>query len=85
MSGTALASVADGSVTAGIEEYGVSGAGAQNSVIGDMAIAPALVLASSTVAIDGSATTLTFKAAMSSASVAGSYSQIVTLSASANF
>jgi len=85
VSGTALASVADGSVTAGSEEYGVSGAGAQNSISGDVAVAAALILASSTVAIDGSATTFTFKAAMSPSSVAGDYSQIVTLSASANF
>lgn len=84
-SGIMPASVSDGSVTAGSEEYGVAVSGTDSAVAGDVAVASGQVLASSASAVDSSATTLTFKASIDSASTAGTDSQTVTLTASANF
>lgn len=85
ISGTHLTNVADGSVTAGSEEYGVVTGGDQGLLATDTAITTSLILASSNAPIVNSQTTLTFKAAVSPSTVAGSYSQTVTLTASANF
>jgi len=84
VSGTAVASVSDGVVTAGSEEYGVAAAGGQSAVSGDVAIAAGTTVASSALPIDSSQTVLTFKASIGPSSSAGARSQTVTLTASAN-
>lgn len=85
VSGAGLAAVADGAVTAGSEEYGVAVSGAGAGFADDREVAASLVLASTSTAVTGDATALTFKASMAAGSTAGTYSQTVTLSATANF
>lgn len=79
--------VSDSSVTAGSEEYGIrtSGvAGQMNSV--DTAItAVAQTIASTSTVAHNEATTITYKAAISAATEAGSYSQIITFTTTANY
>lgn len=82
VSGSSLANVSDGSVTAGHEEYGVAVSGIDSAFNNDRAITAGLNLSSSSTPVDSAQTTLTFKAAMSSASTAGSRSQLITLTAS---
>ncbi len=84
VSGTSITSVSDGSVSANSEEYGLAVSGDDRFFSDDRGISPGLVLAASSTAVSASATTLTFKASMSSGSSAGSYSQTVVLGASAN-
>lgn len=82
---TSFHAVSDSSVTAGSEEYGASGSGGDNQLSGDVAITNGLVVASANTPRVNSATVLTFKAAMSNATVAGPYSETITFTASANF
>ncbi|MBI5728994.1 MAG: hypothetical protein HY983_01990 [Candidatus Magasanikbacteria bacterium] len=77
--------VGDGAVSADSEEYGVAASGADSAVSGDVSVVSGRVLASANTAVIGSETTLTFKASINAASVGGTYSQAVTLTASANF
>lgn len=84
VSGSSLLPVADGSVTAGQEEYGIAVSGLDAAFSDDRAIAIGLNLASSSTPVVGAQTTLTFKAARAGTSVAGSYSQSITLTASTN-
>lgn len=77
--------VRDGSVTAGSEEYGVAASGTDSAVTGDVSVVSGRVLASAATAVVGSEIALTFKASINAASVAGTYSQAVILTASANF
>jgi hypothetical protein len=84
VSGTSLTGVSDGAVTAGSEEYGVAVSGSGAAFGDDQAIIAGLNLASSASAVTNAQTTLTFKAAMSSASTAGGRSQSITLTASAS-
>ena len=84
-SGTMPDGVRDGTVSVDSEEYGVAVSGADSAVTGDVSVSSGQVLASANTAVAGSETTLTFKAAINAASVAGAYSQTVTLTASANF
>ena len=84
ISGTSLGSVSDGSVSSGHEEYGVAVSGLDAAFSDDRAIAASLSLASSSTPVSGAQTTITFKAAIGSASVAGDRSQSVTLVASTN-
>ncbi len=85
-SGGSLQDVVGGTVTAGTEAFGVAGSGAENQLTsGDVAVTSSLLIAASVAPIVGSATVLEFKAAISSTTVAGSYSQTVVLTASANF
>lgn len=84
VSGTSISSVADGTVTAGSEEYGVAAAGADALLVGDVAITSALSVASSATPAAGNQTTLTFKASISGSSVAGSYTQTIPLIAAVN-
>ena len=85
VSGTSLAAVVGGgAVVAGVEGYGFAASGGDSSLVGDWPVtAGQAISASSTPAYD-SVTTLTFKAAMSAASVAGVYTQTIVLQASAN-
>ncbi len=85
VSGSALAAVADGSVTAGSEEYGFSASGADVQLAsGDWAVVAGLVLASNGAAVYDRQTTLTFKASRGGATLPGSYSQVITLAAVGN-
>jgi hypothetical protein len=84
VTGTSVKPVADGTVTAGSEEYGVTTTGAQSLVTTDVAVTNGLQLASAVNAIVGSATTLIFKASISDATAPATYSQNITLSASSN-
>lgn len=84
VSGTSIAAVADGTVTAGSEEYGFSAAGTESGVTGDVAVAASTLISSFSGPITMSATVMTFKASKSPASAPGSYSQTVTIAASAN-
>lgn len=84
ISGTSLGGVSDGSVTPGQEEYGVAVSGSDAAFSDDRAIAAGLNLSSSSTPVVSAQTTITFKAAMGTASVAGGRSQVVTLTASTN-
>jgi len=83
--GVPFSDVIGGTVTTGTEAYGIAVSGTESNFSDDQAVTSSLVLASSTVAIPNSITVLTFKAAISSTTLAGSRSQTVSLSASANF
>lgn len=82
--GTMIAPVTDGVVTSGSEEYGFSASGSESVVSGDVAVASATAVASAGSQIEGSQTIVTFKASRSPVTTAGSYSQSITLTASAN-
>ncbi|TSC84215.1 MAG: Uncharacterized protein G01um101413_510 [Parcubacteria group bacterium Gr01-1014_13] len=84
VSGTSLSAVSDGTVSAGTEEYGVAVNGPGAAFSDDRAITAGLNLSSSGTSVTSQQTTLTFKASMSSASVAGGRSQSVILTASTN-
>ncbi len=84
VTGTSVTPVADGSITAGSEEYGLTTTGAESLVSTDVAVTNGLNLASSAAAITGSATMIVFKASISSASAQATYSQNITLTAASN-
>lgn len=84
-SGTMPDGVRDGTVSVDSEEYGVAVSGTDRAFSDDESVVAGRVLASATTAVVGSETTLAFKASINGASVAGNYSQAVTLTASANF
>ncbi|MEK7644616.1 MAG: hypothetical protein AAB390_04925 [Patescibacteria group bacterium] len=77
--------VADGAVTAGAEEYGIRTSGT-NALLNsaDTAISNNLNIASNSASVGGNAITINFKAAISTATVFGSYSHIVTFTLTAN-
>src|SRR3989339_959942 len=79
ISGNAFTGVADGSVTAGQQEYGISLSGNNQAFTDDRAIAANLTLASAGIAIDSDETVITFKASKSAGSIAANYSQTITL------
>lgn len=85
VSGTSLAAVTDGTVTAGQEEYGVAVSGPDALFGDDRGIAPGLNLAAASMPVTNSDTILTFKASISDSTASGSRSQDVILTASANF
>ena len=78
--------VADGVITAGSEEYGVSATGTDAAFATDQGITSSgTVVASRTNWINGSATTVTHKAAISASTTAGSYTHTVTYMSTGNF
>lgn len=85
VSGSMPAAVSDGSVTAGSEEYGMAVSGNYAAFADDQSVIVGRTLASHPYAVNSVTTTITFKASMAESSTAGSYSQTVTLTASANF
>lgn len=85
VSGSMIASVSDGSVSAGSEEYGIAVTGAHASFGDDRSVIAGRVLASVSDAVLSTTTTLEFKASVASNTTDGEYSQTVTLTASANF
>lgn len=74
----------DGSVTAGSSEYGVAVSGSHAAYGTDATVVSGLVLASASTAVVSDATILTFKAARATGASETTYSQTVTLTASAN-
>jgi hypothetical protein len=82
VSGTSLTAVADGTVSAGAEEYGIAVSGIDAAFADDQAIAAGLNISSSSTLVTYAETVVTFKAAISSASTAASLSQSITFSAS---
>ena len=84
VTGASLAGVSDGSISPGFEEYGVAVSGLDAAFTDDRAIVVSLNLSSSSTPVTNAQTTLTFKATMGTASVAGGRSQSVTLTASTN-
>lgn len=78
--------VADGSVTAGSEEYGVSVSGTDVAFVTDQGITSSgTVVASRTNWINGSTATVTHKAAINSGTTMGTYSHTVTYMSTGNF
>jgi len=84
ISGSMIAGVLDGTVTAGSEEYGFSATGSESQVTGDVAPAVSAIIASTSSPIFSSVTEMMFKASMSSATIGGNYNQSLILVASAN-
>lgn len=85
--GADIDDVADGTVTAGSEEYGIRTSGADGQMNGaDTAITTSSqTVASNASWINGSVVTITFKAAISSLTAAGSYEHSVTLISTGRF
>lgn len=84
ISGSMIAGVLDGTVTAGSEEYGFSAVGSESQVTGDVAPAVSAIISSTSSPIFSSVTDMMFKASMSGTTVSGNYSQSLVLIASAN-
>ena len=76
--------VLDGSVTAGSEEYGITTSGGGGLIGADTAISGTVSVAAASGEVSSQQTTVTFKAAIANTSRAGSYSQVVNFSATAN-
>jgi len=78
--------VADGSVTAGSEEYGIATSGTYALLGADTAITTSsLATASYTKWINGAETTITHKVARGTGTLAGTYSHIITYMSVGNF
>jgi hypothetical protein len=84
VSGTSIAAVSDGTVTAGNEEYGFAAIGGASLIAGDTAVATSTIIASYVSPIDGSATDLVFKASKSLSTTVGNYTQTISIAAAAN-
>lgn len=79
--------VADGSVTAGSEEYGVrtSGIAGQMNSVDTAIIGAALNVAASSTPVHNEVTILTYKAGISASTAYGNYSQQVTFTTTVNY
>ncbi|HLC70110.1 MAG TPA: hypothetical protein VJH75_03645 [Patescibacteria group bacterium] len=75
-----------GTVDAGSEEFGVLVSGSDSAFAGTSALANSLVLATNANSLSGTthSTIISFEAAISSATTAGSYAKSITLTAAAN-
>ena len=76
--------VTDGAVTIASEEYGIRTAGADGLLTSDTAISGTVNVASVNGAVTDRQTGVVFRASMSSATVAGAYSHIVTFGITVN-
>ncbi len=85
VSGTSPAAVADGMVTAGVAEYGLSVSNQYSLTTGDVAVVSGLNLASATVPVTNEPITLAFKASVGPGASAASYNQSIALTAATNF
>lgn len=85
VSGSITATVNDGEVSTGVNEYGFTVSGNDKSFSGDKAVVAGQAIAAASGQKVDSATTLTFKAARNDAATVGTYSQAITLQVSANF
>jgi hypothetical protein len=79
-----IGDVLDGEVTAGSEEYGINTTGGDGLLTTDTAIQNTVIIASKNSAATRSATTINFEAGVATSTFAGSYTQIVTFTASVN-
>lgn len=86
VSGSSLTAVSDGVVdgAGSVEEYGLAVSGTHTAFSNDSAITNGLILSSTAAPAASDVTTLTFKAVRSASSAVGTYSQNITLTASAN-
>lgn len=85
ISGSQLTAVADGEVSAGAEEYGLSASGQHSQVSGDASVIAGRTIASTGAPAYGAATTVVFKASRAPNSASSTYRHTVTFTASANF
>lgn len=76
--------VSDGSVTAGSEEYGIITSGSDAQISSDTALSGTLTIASAYGRAPYRETTVVFRAAMGSNTIAGLYSHVVTFTATVN-
>jgi len=76
--------VSDGDVTAGSEEYGIRTTGTDGLLATDTAISGSVSVASANIPVSSSATTITFRAGASTATKAGTYTQALTFTITAN-
>lgn len=76
--------VADGTVTAGSEEYGVQTIGGGGELAADTAIADGLEVASSVAGVGDQETGIKFSASIGGSSRAGSYAHVITATIIAN-
>jgi len=83
VSGSTITAVSDGAVSAGSEEYGLALSGTNRAFSNDRSVI-SQTLASSNTATTDEQLDLTFKASISSATLVGSYTQTITLTATAN-
>lgn len=83
-SGADIDDVTDGSVSSLSEEYGARTTGNAGQLLNDTAIQGNLLVATSSTIVETEQTTITFRASISNSSAGGSYSHIVTFTASAN-
>lgn len=84
VSGSSIADVADGSVTAGQEEYGYAASGSDSLIVGDIAVATGTVVASFGGETTASSVELEFKASKNASTIAGDYAQSISFAAAAN-
>lgn len=84
VSGSSITAVSDGEVTAGSKEYGFTASGDNTSISNDVAVLADQAIAVSSGEVIDDEIILTFKASDDGTAESGSYSQTVTLSASAN-
>ena len=84
VSGTSIAAVSDGTVTAGNEEYGFAAIGGASLIAGDAAVATSTVIASFGSPVSASATDLVFKASRLLSTAVGTYTQTISIAAAAN-
>lgn len=77
--------VADGAVTAGSEEYGISTTGTDAVGAGDFALTMNNTSAASSAGVSANRTAIIYQAAIASDTAAGSYSHSVTYTVTANF
>lgn len=83
-SGADIDDVSDGLVSSPSEEYGVRTTGNAGELADDTALQGNLLVATSSTIVETEQTTVTFRASISETSVGGSYSQVVTFTATAN-
>jgi hypothetical protein len=82
--GDTIDDVADGSVTAGVEEYGIRTTGADGLLATDTAISGSVAVASATSTVSSRQTTVLFSTGISAATPAGSYQHTVTFTVTVN-
>lgn len=76
--------VSDGSVTAGSEEYGIITSGTDALISSDTAIGGTLTVASASGTVTDRQTTVTFRASVDNNTPAGTYTHVVTFTATVN-
>ncbi len=84
-SGDDINDVADGTVTAGSEEYGISTAGADAAGAGDFAITTTNTSVATSAGGSNNRTAIIYQASIADSTEAGSYSHSVTYTVTANF